>query len=108
MKAYYTRDDDGGTCVIALEWYNPAQEYLIRYGYRGEMMVNTTLSPVEEYCPKSELEDKDGWLSKWDEYDIYNKFRSALMKEIQRRIEFENTRTNKILERYDEFAKVGQ
>lgn len=108
MKAYYVRDDDGNTCVITLEWYNPTREYLIRYGYRGELFTNATLSPEEEYCPKDQLKDKDGWLAKWDEYDIYNKFRSALMKEIQRRIEVENAKSNEILDRYAEFAKVGQ
>lgn len=51
---------------------------------------------------------KDGWLAKWDEYDLYNRFRSKLMKEIQRRTDVENAKSNEILDRYSEFAKVGQ
>ena len=108
MKVSFNRDDTGELYSLRLEWYSPLKCYLIVFGYAGAIHQNTTLSPVDEYCPKSELEDKDGWLAKWDEYDIYNKFRSKLTKEIQRRIEVENAKSNEILDRYAEFAKVGQ
>ena len=108
MKTYYVRDDDGQTCVFELEWYSVKKEYRIGYGYRGEMRTNKTLSPEDEYCPKDQFADKDGWLAKWDEYDIYNKLRAALMKEVQRRIDIEEAKSKEVLERYDEFAKVGQ
>lgn len=108
MCVSFNRDDTGELYRLRLGWYSPLKNYTLTFGYADTIHQDTTLASVEGYCPKSELEDKDGWLSKWDEYDIYNKFRSKLMKEIQRRTEVENTKTNEILDRYAEFAKVGQ
>lgn len=108
MSVNFTRDDDGATCQIRLEWYAPTKTYQLSYGYIGTIYQTAQLSPVEGYCPKSELEDKDGWLAKWDEYDLYNRFRSKLMKEIQRRTDAENAKSNEILDLYSEFAKIGQ
>lgn len=108
MRVSFNRDDTGELYTLRLGWYSPLKYYTLTYGYTDCISLNTTLSPVEEYCPKSELEDKDGWLAKWDEYNIYNMFRSKLTKEIQRRTEVENAKTNEILDRYAEFAKVGQ
>ena len=108
MLVSFNRDDTGELYSLRLGWSSYLKIYTLTFGYADTIHQDTTLTPVEEYCPKNELEDKDGWLSKWDEYDIYNKFRSKLMKEIQRRTEVENTKTNEILDRYAEFAKVGQ
>lgn len=108
MSIAFNRDDDGEPYRLRLGWYSPLKNYTLTFGYADTIHQDTTLAPVEGYCPKSELEDKDGWLSKWDEYDIYNKFRSVLMKEIQRRTDVENAKSNEILDRYAEFAKVGQ
>lgn len=108
MYISFSKDDTGERYVLRLGWYSPLNHYILTYGYAGRIYQDAKLLPVEGYCPKNELEDKDGWLSKWDEYDIYNKFRSKLMKEIQRRTEIENTKTNEIIDRYNEFAKVGQ
>lgn len=108
MRVSFNRDDTGGLYTLRLGWYSPLKNYTLTFGYADTIHQDTTLAPVEGYCPKSELEDKDGWLSKWDEYDIYNKFRSAFMKEIQRRTDVENAKSNEILDRYAEFAKVGQ
>lgn len=108
MRVSFNRDDTGELYTLRLGWYSPLKNYTLTFGYADTIHQDTTLASVEGYCPKSELEDKDGWLSKWDEYDIYNKFRSALMKEIQRRTNVENAKSNEILDRYSEFAKVGQ
>lgn len=108
MYISFSKDDTGERYVLRLGWYSPLNHYILTYGYAGRIYQDAKLLPVEGYCPKNELEDKDGWLSKWDEYDIYNKFRSKLMKEIQRRTEIENAKTNEIIDRYNEFAKVGQ
>ena len=108
MSVTFNRDDDGELYSLRLEWTSYLKIYTISYGYADSLHQNTTLSPVEGYCPKSELGDKDGWIAKWDEYDLYNRFRSKLMKEIQRRTDVENAKSNEILDRYSEFAKVGQ
>lgn len=108
MRAQFARDDDGQQYVLTLAWYNVGQEYRLCYGYRNHSFETASLNPDERYCPRDQFEDKDGWLAKWDEYDIYNKFRSALMKEVQRRINIEEAKTKEILERCDEFTKVGK
>ena len=108
MLVSFNRDDTGELYSLRLGWSSYLKIYTLTFGYANTIHQDTTLTPVEEYCPKSELEDKDGWLSKWDEYDIYNKFRSALMKEIQRRTDAENAKSNEILDRYAEFTKVDQ
>lgn len=108
MRVSFNRDDTGELYTLRLGWYSPLKNYTLTFGYADTIHQDTTLASVDGYCPKSELEDKDSWLFKWDEYDIYNKFRSALMKEIQRRTDVENAKSNEILDRYAEFAKVGQ
>lgn len=104
MSVTFSRDDTGESYTLRLEWYSPLKNYTLSYGYTDSMRQNTTLSPEEEYCPRNELGDKDGWLAKWDEYDIYNRFRSKLMKEIQHRTDIETAKTSEIVERYKEFA----
>ena len=108
MSVTFNRDDDGELYRLCLEWYSPIKSYTLSYGYADSLRQSATLSPVEGYCPKGELGDKDGWLAKWDEYDLYNKFHSKLVKEIQRRTDVENAKSNEILDRYSEFAKIGQ
>ena len=108
MYISFSKDDTGERYILRLGRYSPLNHYILTYGYAGRIYQDAKLLPVEGYCPKNELEDKDGWLSKWDEYDIYNKFRSKLMKEIQRRTEIENAKTNEIIDRYNEFAKIDE
>lgn len=104
MHINFRRDDTGELYVLRLNWYSPLKTYQLSYGYADSIRSEVQLTPKDDYCPKSELEDKDGWLCKWDEYDIYNKFRMKLMKELQRRIDNEAAKSKEILERYDEFS----
>ena len=106
MRTQFARDDDGQQYLMILERDRVMKEFRLLYGYRGHTYSGCILNPDESWCPKDQLEDKDGWLAKWDEYDIYNGFRSALMKEIQRQIKNEEQKSKELLERYDEFAKV--
>lgn len=108
MRVSFNRDDTGELYTLRLGWYSPLKHYTLTFGYADTIHQDATLYPEEECCPKDELVDKDGWLAKWDEYDIYNKFRSKLMKEIQRRTDVENAKSNEILDRYAEFVKIGQ
>lgn len=108
MCVSFNRDDTGELYTLRLGWYSPLKHYTLTFGYADTIRQDATLYPEEECCPKSELEDKDGWLAKWDEYDLYNSFRSKLMKEIQRRTDAENAKSNEILDLYSEFAKIGQ
>lgn len=100
----FNRNNDGGTYKICLEWNPLLKIYQLAYGYADSILETVKLLPIEEYCPKDQLEDKDGWLAKWDEYDIYPRLREKLMREIQLRINAEESKTREIQERYAEFV----
>lgn len=66
--------------------------------------TKTARERTEEYYTPALGEDKDGWLVKWDDYNIYNLFRSTLMREIERRIIADESRIRSVRENYDEIA----
>ena len=104
LQASFNRDDTGERCFMCIS-YNPyGKVYVLKYSTVGRTSFNYTLNPSEEYYSTALGEDKDGWLVKWDDYNIYNLFRSALMREIERRIKADETRIRSIRENYDEIA----
>lgn len=104
LKISFNRDDNGGRYFMCIT-YNPfSKVYILRDSIEGGTPFDYTLNPSEEYYPTSLGEDKDSWLVKWDDYNIYNLFRSALMREIERRIIIDEGRIRSIRENYDEIA----
>lgn len=103
VKAVFNRDD-GERCSLYVSYNSNGHVYILNYGYTGHVFGNATLNPDEKYYNPNLGEDKDGWLIKWDEYDIYNQFRKNLMNEIQRRIKSNEKRIREVRENYDEIA----
>lgn len=103
-KAVFHRDDDGERYSLYIEYSSNSHAYILNYGYTGHVYENITLNPDEKYYKPELGEDKDGWLVKWDEYDIYTQFRKSLMDEIHRRIIVDEGRIRSIRENYDEIA----
>ena len=104
LTAIFHRDDTGERCFMYIT-YNPyGKVYVLKCSTEGRTSFNYTLNPSEEYYSAALGEDKDGWLVKWDDYNIYNLFRSALMREIERRIIADGTRICSIRENYDEIT----
>ena len=104
LKISFNRDDTGERCRMWIT-YNPSGKvYVLNCSVEGATPYNYTLIPSEKYYSPTLGEDKDSWLVKWDDYNIYNLFRSVLMKEIQRRIEVDEARIRSIQENYDEIT----
>ena len=100
----FHRDDNGKLCRMWIS-YNPlGKVYILNCSVDGGLAQQRCLNPDEKYYSPIWGEDKDGWLVKWDDYNIYNLFRSALMIEIERRIKADETRIRSIRENYDEIA----
>lgn len=104
MRAVFHRDDDGERYSLYVSYSSNGHVYILNYGYTGHIFGSATLNPDEKYYNPNLGKDKDGWLVKWDEYDIYNQFRKNLMNEIQRRIKVDEERIREVQENYDEIA----
>ena len=99
----FHRDDTGERCRMWISYNSNSKVYSLNYS-EGGTPNSHCLNPDEKYYSPRLGEDKDGWLVKWDDYNIYNLFRSALMREIERRIKADETRICSIRENYDEIA----
>lgn len=105
LQASFNRDDTGELYRLSITYDNHYKRYNLRYGYSGHTDIGTVvLCPDAECYPVEEGKDKDGWLVKWDEYNLYNRFRSRLVTEIQRRIEVDEAHIRSVRESYDEIA----
>ena len=105
LQASFNRDDTGELYRLSITYDHHYHVYNLSYGYSGHIETGTcSLCPDAECYPAEEGNDKDGWLVKWDEYNLYNRFRSRLVAEIQRRIEADEAHIRSVRENYDEIA----
>lgn len=104
LRIAFSRDDTGEYCRMWITYKPSDESYILSCASRACRPDNYILNPNEEYYSPSLGEDKDSWLVKWDDYNIYNLFRSALKKEIERRIQIDETRIRSIQENYNEIA----
>lgn len=104
LRISFCRDDTGERCRMWLSYSSVGKDkgYFLKCSINGGIASTCFLNPDEEYYSSEWGEDKDGWLVKWDDYNIYNLFRSALMKEIERRIKVDEDRIRSIQENYSE------
>lgn len=103
LDVSFHRDDTGERCRMWISYSSNSKVYSLNH-LGGGTPNSHYLNPDEKYYSPRLGEDKDGWLVKWDDYNIYNLFRSALMREIERRIKADETRICSIRENYDEIA----
>lgn len=99
----FCRDDTGERYRLWVSYNKIGDVYILNCSSGGRPDYYT-LNPDEKYYCPDLGEDKDGWLVKWDEYDIYNRFRSTLMKDIERRIKNEEDKIRSVQEIYNEIA----
>ena len=106
LNVSFHRDDTGERCQMWLSYSSACKDkgYFLNCSVEGGIADTYYLNPGEAYYPPCLGEDKDGWLVKWDDYNIYNHFRSALMREIERRIIIDESRIRSVRENYDEIA----
>lgn len=106
LNVSFRRDDTDERCRMWISYSSAGRDkgYFLNYSEEGVVVDTCYLNPGEAYYDSCWGEDKDGWLVKWDDYNIYNLFRSALMREIEHRIKANETRIRSVQENYDEIA----
>lgn len=106
LKVTFHRDDTGERCRMWISYSSVGKDkgYFLNCSVEGGIADTYYLNPGDAYYSPRLGEDKDGWLVKWDDYNIYNLFRSALMREIERRIIADEGRIRAVRENYDEIA----
>ena len=104
LNITFYRDDTDELWRMWISYNITGNVYILNCSNRGITPSTYVLNPSKKYYSPSLGEDKDGWLVKWDEYNIYNRFRSALMKKIERRIKNDENKIRSIKENYDEIA----
>lgn len=70
----------------------------------GSYSDSIALDASPECCPEPLLEDKDGWLAKWDEYEIYSTLRANLIYSIKNATKAIIEEKNKIVDTFKGFA----
>lgn len=104
LNVSFHRDDTGERCRMWISYNTIGKVYSLNCSVGATTPDCPCLNPDEKYYAPRWGEDKDGWLVKWDDYNIYNLFRSALMKEIERKIQIDETRICSVQENYNEIA----
>ncbi len=106
LNISFYRDDTGERCRMWISYSSAGKDkgYFLNCSVEGGIADTCYLNPDERYYAPRWGEDKDGWLVKWDDYNIYNLFRSTLMKEIEHRIIMDESRIRSVRENYDEIA----
>lgn len=106
LRISFCRDDTGERCRMWLSYSSVGKDkgYFLKCSINGGIADTYYLNPNEAYYSTNLGEDKDGWLVKWDDYNIYNLFRFALMNEIKRRINVDEDKIRSIQENYSEIA----
>ena len=106
LRISFCRDDTGERCRMWLSYSSVGKDkgYFLKCSINGGSADTYYLNPNEAYYSTNLGEDKDGWLVKWDDYNIYNLFRFALMNEIKRRINVDEDKIRSIQENYSEIA----
>ena len=106
LRISFCRDDTEERCQMWLFYSSVGKDkgYFLKCSVNGSIANTCFLNPDEEYYSSEWGEDKDGWLVKWDDYNIYNLFRFALMNEIKRRINVDEDKIRSIQENYSEIA----
>lgn len=106
LRISFCRDDTGEHCRMWLSYSSIGKDkgYFLKCSVEGSIADTCFLNPDEAYYSSKWGEDKDGWLVKWDDYNIYNLFRFALMNEIKCRINVDEARIRTIQERYNEIT----
>lgn len=97
----YTREDTGKSCVLSYKWYKNKGAY---YFSDGENNLIYSFANADSEELEQLINDKDGWLAKWDEYGIYNKMRSSLLKYIKEATAKNINQKNGLIETYQEYV----
>lgn len=103
LRAHYYRDCGMDKSITVSKH---GGRYFITWRNGNCVCDSIALDASPECCPEPLLEDKDGWLAKWDEYQIYPTLRDNLIYSIKSATKNIIEEKNKIVETYKGFAGV--
>lgn len=103
FRAHYYRDCGMDESITVSKH---GGRYFITWRNGNYVCDSIALDASPECCPEPLLEDKDGWLAKWDEYQIYPTLRDNLIYSIKSATKSIIEEKNKIVETYKGFAGV--
>lgn len=108
LRISFCRDDTGKRCQMWLSYSSVGKDkgYFLKCSINGGVADTYYLNPNEAYYSTNLGEDKDGWLAKWDEYEIYSTLRANLIYSIKSATKSIIEEKNKIVETYKGFAGV--
>lgn len=102
LTAVYHTADTEATVVISVS--KQRSHYCITWRCGTYVYDSVVLDASPECCSEYLLDDKDSWLAKWDEYEIYSKMRSNLIHDIKAITKEVIAKKDEIVETYKEFA----
>lgn len=108
LRISFCRDDTGKRCQMWLSYSSVGKDkgYFLKCSINGGIADTYYLNPNEAYYSTNLGEDKDGWLVKWDEYEIYSTLRDNLIYSIKSTTKRVIEEKNKIVETFKGFAGV--
>lgn len=108
LRISFCRDDTGKRCQMWLSYSSVGKDkgYFLKCSINGGIADTYYLNPNEAYYSTNLGEDKDGWLVKWDDYEIYSTLRANLIYSIKSATKSIIEEKNKIVETYKGFAGV--
>lgn len=101
LYAHYYKDYGNNESISVSK---QGSRYYITWRSGNYVCDSVALDASPECCPEPLLEDKDGWLAKWDEYGIYSTMRANLIYSIKSATKNIIEEKNKIVETYKGFA----
>lgn len=101
LYAHYYKDYGNNESISVSK---QGSRYYITWRSGNYVCDSVALDASPECCPEPLLEDKDGWLAKWDEYGIYSTMRANLIYSLKSATKNIIEEKNKIVETYKGFA----
>ena len=102
LTAVYHTADTEARVVICVS--KQRSHYCITWRCGTYVYDSVVLDASPECCSEYLLDDKDSWLAKWDEYEIYSKMRNNLIHDIKAVTKIVIAKKDEIVETYKEFA----
>lgn len=108
IRTIYVNDFSGKSEVILIFLKNeggPCIQWTLNGNTTDTFRLDASVSGCAENSKfKSLFLDKDSWVVKWDEYNIYNKLRKEVVSKMKSKIEAMVKEKNKIIDTYHQIT----
>lgn len=107
IRTTYVKDFSGKYEVILIFLKNEGSPYIqwtLDGNTTNDFSLDASVLGYENSKFKSLFLDKDSWVVKWDEYDIYAKLREEVISKMKSKIEATVKEKNKIVDTYNQIT----